>query len=573
VADQDDNAIARQQAQAALAIVNEYLVANQDWKVTPQANGQLQWGFPSGPPTPPAVTIATIPNFLNELPGFSVDLKQYVTGTYLSGVIPNLPPGWSLGGASGLVLGYAIPPPSGNAFYVSPSGSDSNAGTLEAPFATLAHAQSAMQASGTTKTAYVRAGTYLNVDLSLTVADSGETWSCYTPDGYNSAILDSGSSSPTTGTNTITIDGASNVTINGLKIQNFKNWGIGIHGGNPDAPNGWPNTTPAVTNVTISNNLFNNGFTTQNLGWGGGAIYGQGNIQSVTITNNVATNQYGASYRFGAANGDGGSGLPAGFNISNLLIANNVALNCNMYPGDNGAIYLQDENSVSTNIQIKNNFIRDYQCLPALYNGQLPKRDVAIYCDIGVSNVTISGNVIGATANQVTGSSTVDSTTAFSIYGGHNVIWTGNIIDLGTSANSVLNLDYGTTAPSGMTGNILKQNIFLGSWSGTQNSWAENQGPYAYVQGGGYSTAGQAPAISQNMYYNYGSGSLSTAGSEFGNGDSSPTTGVNPLISGPTYTLASNSPAFTDISFPGITGGWGPPGYTIPATGTAPCYG
>ena len=108
MADQDDNAIARQQAEAALAIVNEYLVANQDWKVTPQANGQLEWGFPNAPPPPPNPVIATIPSFLNENVGFSVDLAQYVSGGPYTNpqILLALPSGWSL---TGTVLSYAGP--------------------------------------------------------------------------------------------------------------------------------------------------------------------------------------------------------------------------------------------------------------------------------------------------------------------------------------------------------------------------------------------------------------------------------------------------------------------------------
>src|SRR5229473_21716 len=45
------------------------------------------------------------------------------------------------------------------AFYVSTGGNDSNPGTLDLPFKTIAKAQLTMQGS-TTKTTYIRAGTY-----------------------------------------------------------------------------------------------------------------------------------------------------------------------------------------------------------------------------------------------------------------------------------------------------------------------------------------------------------------------------------------------------------------------------
>ena len=90
------------------------------------------------------------------------------------------------------------------AFYVATNGSDGNPGTFAAPFATLGKAQTAMRASSSIKTTYVRAGTYKpaavagNCDfgatqgssVALSAADTGETWSYYPPDGIGTAILD-----------------------------------------------------------------------------------------------------------------------------------------------------------------------------------------------------------------------------------------------------------------------------------------------------------------------------------------------------------------------------------------------
>jgi hypothetical protein len=118
-----------------------------------------------------------------------------------------------------------------------------------------------------------------------------------------------------------------------------------------------------------------------------------------------------------------------------------------------------------------------------------------------------------------------------------------------------------------MTGNSFTGNIFIGNWSGAQRSYGSSYGPYAYA-----STGYNSPVVAtvmHNMYYNYGSGSLSTTGNQFGDAD--PITGSNPLTSGMTYAIASGSPAFNNpAEFPGIVGGWGPPGYVIPSTGTPP---
>ncbi len=129
------------------------------------------------------------------------------------------------------------------AFYVATNGNDSNPGTLSLPFATLTKAQQAMRGSSSFKTTYLRAGTYqpaavtgascMNGDASgasvdLTSADSGETWSFYPPDGYNTAILDGqstvGNSGGTGGNGTgcaISAYNVSNITIVGLQFKNY----------------------------------------------------------------------------------------------------------------------------------------------------------------------------------------------------------------------------------------------------------------------------------------------------------------------------------------------------------------
>jgi hypothetical protein len=82
-----------------------------------------------------------------------------------------------------------------SAFYVATSGSDSNPGTLAAPFASLARAQSAMQGSATIKTTYLRAGRYtIESTLNLSSVDDGETWSTYPGDADQSAVLVAGAS-------------------------------------------------------------------------------------------------------------------------------------------------------------------------------------------------------------------------------------------------------------------------------------------------------------------------------------------------------------------------------------------
>ncbi|MCC7491331.1 MAG: NPCBM/NEW2 domain-containing protein [Fimbriimonadaceae bacterium] len=63
-------------------------------------------------------------------------------------------------------------------FYVAPTGADTNAGTLAAPFATLERARDAVR--GTGGTVVLRGGVYRrSATLALTAADSGVTWAAY----------------------------------------------------------------------------------------------------------------------------------------------------------------------------------------------------------------------------------------------------------------------------------------------------------------------------------------------------------------------------------------------------------
>ena len=76
---------------------------------------------------------------------------------------------------------YPLPSSAASTFYVSPTGSDSAAGTQAAPFKTVARALAATRASGAGPNAIVlRAGThYLAATLQLTGADSGLTMSAF----------------------------------------------------------------------------------------------------------------------------------------------------------------------------------------------------------------------------------------------------------------------------------------------------------------------------------------------------------------------------------------------------------
>jgi large repetitive protein len=454
----------------------------------------------------------------------------------------------NLSGAVTTLSGLAVNPTTTAAgFYVSPNGNDSNAGTFAAPFATLARAQQAMEASSI-KTTYVKGGTYhLSSTLSLTSADNGETWQYYPGNGYDTAVLDLSGlvfSDPGTPTGSVTtgilIQGGNNITIDGLAISGggFLGSGITVHGGPQYFGTEYAATGAAHGNTITNCLVYNLGQAANNVApyvWYAG-IVAAGDVQNTTITNNVCHDLGGVGIGL-----DIGSQGPSGGG-NNTLIANNVCYNLNTATGagDTGGIYVIDRTGSTTGWAIKNNFIRDYG--PNLNSFH------AIYLDDSSSNVTVSGNVIAATA---AGAGNGSAPIQYHI-GGNNQI-TGNIIDL-HSANPIL---WYQTAGAG---NTFSGNIIIGGFTGSGGGYLQVTPP-----------TGANLAVSNNDYYNYAGGTLQYTGSAATGGADSAPKFVDPQISGWTYNIAPGSPVLGALmNFSPIVGGWGPPGYTIPATGTPP---
>jgi hypothetical protein len=420
-----------------------------------------------------------------------------------------------------LTVVASIPP----GFYISTTGNDANPGTLAAPFATFAKAQSAMQASSTIKTTYVRAGNYTlptitncgystsSCGLNLGSADDGETWSYYPPDGYDSASISGGSTGVGSGDFfAISFNVTNNLTINGLSIHNFQYAGIGGYNGG--------------SNMLIENNLIFDGYDTADSNAGGFMCYG---CASATIANNVIHD----IAQFGIGN------VEANGDISNFNVTGNVLYNICTAAADCGAIYAQDPKSEGpTNIRWTNNFIRDGNTAASVGWG------AALYIDDCLSNVTATGNVIAGK----NGGNTI------MIHGGYNNVISGNLTDLSTYGNNVAALQTSSCSDNSMSGNEYEHNIVIGAGGG---------GGYRIDAG----VPPNAPTITGNDYYNYAGSAISSGGAY---SDASPSS-VNPQLSGWTYTIAAGSPVHSSpIDFPTPAGGWGPPGYTIPQTGTTP---
>jgi len=439
------------------------------------------------------------------------------------------------GGTGTASLALTVNPALASAFYVATNGSDSNAGTLAAPFATLSKAQAAMRASGTILTTYIRAGSYsfptpvqncdggtgITCGIALTSADSGETWSYYPPDGYDSADLTGGSTAFGNGLHFIfNFDHTTNVTIDGLSLHDFQHSGFHSTGGD--------------TNVILKDFIiFNEYATNSNFSAPGGiSFYGP---VGMTISHGVIhdTNSWGINI----TNPGSGSVL-TNPHIDHMAIWNT----CTAQADCSGIYQVDATRQTGTGAQWTNNYIRDANTFATLGSGF----GSAMYADDCATDILATGNVI-------TGRN--GSNTAMLFHGGRNVRVNNNLIDLSTLGQSIVAFQT-TTCPvnSNMDGNQVEHNIVISGAAG---------GGYNILSG----SPPTAPTITANFYHNYGSGTLSSGGNYT---DASPTTG-DPKLTCWSYVIDPTSPVFSaPVSFTDFDRTWGPPGFVIPQTGTAP---
>jgi Protein of unknown function (DUF1565) len=428
-------------------------------------------------------------------------------------------------------------------YYVAVTGSDGNLGTsVEAPLATLEKAQAAVRRSRS-KVVCLRAGVYHPTSaLALTAADRGETWQYYAPDGINSAVLDGTNGGDYI--NVIALQGVSNLTFNGIKIQNCNTACIYTPG------------NAQLSDLTIEN--CDLGFTHADTYTSNGAILIDNSI-NMTIKNNYIHDTFGNGMAFYAYN--------PGDSLDGTVVSGNVVLRSVQVLGDNGAIYFEMPSTGTSggHVTISNNFTRD-QGSANLLNAS-GTDIVGIYLDGDTSNATVTGNIIGPPA--VVKSSNANNTAAIFVNGGANNVFTGNIIDLGTSSMVEVvnwNNDAGVPARTNTSGSVFAHNIVIADFSGKPKTTSSGVTGYAFFQQNKPSPS--YFTIKDNLYYNYGGGAPPDNAQVVS--DSNPTV-ANPQLSGVTYDLSATSPALSPpVNFPGIVGGWGPPGFRVPQNGTPP---
>ncbi len=118
-----------------------------------------------------------------------------------------------------------------------------------------------------------------------------------------------------------------------------------------------------------------------------------------------------------------------------------------------------------------------------------------------------------------------------------------------------------------MSGNVIQRNIIVSGCSQTGQGY------------GGQSVAAGSTIPSNNFYHNYVGSSIVTTGNGGMSSDTNPVqpgslTGTPINCWAPTI-AAGSQPTASPVSFPaGLVGGggWGPPGFVIPQTGTAPSW-
>jgi hypothetical protein len=445
-----------------------------------------------------------------------------------------------------------------------------------------------MQGSST-KTCYIRAGKYTPVAsggcqfnnpggtmVSLGPSDSGETWSYYPPDGYNSASIDGQSTAAGVGAGCAfeISGGAHNITINGLYFKRYRYSAVLIEdgGGSNIIKNNIVDTT--TTDLGIANGYYAAGIEDQCADNNPGSYTMAGDV----IQNNVVMNTVEAGIRVqGMTTGTSGSSAQCLTSAGGPVIANNFVLNSCTVVSDCGALYLRDVQAPSgTPMKVFYNYVRDVNRTKTLdASGFII--GVGVYFDGGVLNAQVFGNIWGNPSGG-----------CVFMGGASNAAITGNICDMAAAnntapghTNTILRIGIGSPDEvNGMSGNVFSNNIIVMNSNETGNGyWSDNSGE-------------NAVSVYGNNYYNYGSAGLinySCSPGACGASGTSTTQDNSPIYGNPQIScwgsnIASGSPVFNSPVYyqsPGMPsnwntpGYWGPPGYTgwyNPSGATAPSW-
>lgn len=416
------------------------------------------------------------------------------------------------------------------AFYVSTTGSDAADGSLAHPFRSLEHAVAAMK-QGSVHATYVEGGSYvLGSKISLSQAQSG-----FTIAGYNGQKPMFGSSNLST---MIELNGAANVTIDGLGFKPGGNTAITLTGANGNVITG--NfvqgggsaivLTGSSNNVLSGNEVDQSGLAGIELKDGsnanvvdsnvingttsgytqGGGIYAHG-VTNTRITHNIVENTAGTGIAF--ENFDSNITI----NVGNTVSYNKILNTGTTTAYDTGSIYVLGRANVDTKMLIDHNYIDKSGAGGDAHT-------IAIYLDDNTDGATVTNNI----ARNV-------GTHALELHNGHNNTISNNIFDLDATTNSVAFIQ---TVPEGpinnMYGNTITRNII--------ESHKIFQTGYEAFDGG-------IASVVNNLYYSAVGGSFAMSGSA---SDTRPVFGDPRFIDEPAgnYALGSGSAAAQIGFFP-----------------------
>jgi hypothetical protein len=392
----------------------------------------------------------------------------------------------------------------GNIYYVSTSGNDTNSGTLTSPFKTFVKGVSVLSQGDTL---YILSGTY---NEQLNVTKNGTLVSPITISNYNNqtVVIDLQNSS----SNNVSLTG-SYVIVNGFEIKNSNGYCVNLQGAHNTLQNSiihechdhgvyTDGTYESILGNTVYHSTNVNSSLTQT-SWGSGIKVRIGG-DNILIKNNTVYNNYGE-----------GIAITRG---TNSVVTGNVSY-------DNYSVNIYIDNSY--NILVNRNFVYNHTN-NGFYKNAIPADNIALgeefYSGWGaeLSNITITNNL--------------------SMFGNHGVVFFGN--DSGTSGGGVknstiafntflnsINTEINLAYDTGQTDNLIANNIvgqasnkliMLGNAAGitlSNNFWM-NTLPPVYAQGTGdltgdprfattpaytpdtYRLGSTSPAIGKALYIN-----------------------------------------------------------------------
>lgn len=421
-------------------------------------------------------------------------LSPASAGTYTVRVFDSLMGGVLLGESNS----FSVSPSTtliSPAYFVASTGNDSNAGTIGAPFLTFDKARDTIRVGGSTKTVYIRGGTYsLTASFTLNNTDNGTQWLAYPGE---TPVVDGGSSL----VNLWFLDvGSKNITIHGLTFQNAVGCAINLNGYDTATSTSGADSDNIISNCTFQNILVDSSSNNY------GAILGTYATRDNIVRNNLFQNCTGPGVAFVA-------GPNWEINIGNKVVRNKFINMNNAGQTDMGAIYFMDRshNALTTDPSIiDSNYVE---------NGGIAADTKFIYLDDEMSCVAVTNNIICGTAQY-----------GFQLHGSDHVTIANNIFDL-TNISTIsgyalaLYQDCATYTNYGMSNNTFERNIVYTSGTyGQSYLWRIMDSTNGAI----------AMATSTNNLYYSTTGTLPNSSYTAGIVDSSP------VIANPQFTSAAD---------------------------------